>query len=51
MILEHTEYFCTNKECQEEFEKGMLVEAEKKEKIRMIRLADAEKRSSVKNTL
>ena len=34
MVLEHVQIVCTNKECQMEFERKLIEEEEKKEKIK-----------------
>lgn len=34
MILEHVQIVCTNKECQKEFERKLIEEEEKREKIK-----------------
>lgn len=48
MVLEHTEYKCTNKECQEAFEKEMLAEEQKRERLKQVKQEDAAKRAPVK---
>jgi DNA-directed RNA polymerase subunit RPC12/RpoP len=48
MTLKHTEYKCTNKECQAEFEKVIEAEALKREKLKQLKIDDAAKRASIK---
>ncbi len=48
MTLKHTEYKCTNKECQDEFEKVIAADALKREKLKQIKIDDAAKRASIK---
>lgn len=50
MVLYHTEYKCLNKECQAEFEKLILAEQEKRDKLKQLKLDDAARRTSVKAT-
>lgn len=49
MTLYHTEYKCTNKKCQAEFEKTILTERDKAERLKQIKMEDAARRAS-KNT-
>lgn len=41
MILEHTQIVCTNKVCQAEFDKALLIEEEKREKLKQAKLQRA----------
>jgi hypothetical protein len=48
MTLYHTQIVCTNKECQSAFEKTILADIEKREKLKMAKLEDAAKRLATK---
>jgi hypothetical protein len=48
MTLKHTEYKCTNKECQAEFERVLEADNLKREKLKQIKIDDAAKRASIK---
>lgn len=48
MVLNHTEFICTNKECQAEFDRVIASDALKREKLKQIKIDDAAKRASVK---
>lgn len=50
MTLKHTEYKCTNKDCQEEFDKNLAAEELKREKLKQIKLDNAANRASLKVT-
>ena len=41
MILRHTQIICTNKECQSAFEKVILADIEKREKIKQAKIDHA----------
>lgn len=38
MILQHTQYICTNKECQNAFDKALLEDVKKREKLKQMKL-------------
>ena len=46
MEIEHVKIVCTNKECQIEFEKKLIAEELKKEKIRSARNVPSSKRAT-----
>ncbi len=46
MVLEHTQIICTNKECQAEFDKLVLADEAKREKLKQTKLDNAAKRAS-----
>ncbi|MBI2621079.1 MAG: hypothetical protein HYW63_00340 [Candidatus Levybacteria bacterium] len=48
MILYHSQIVCTNRECQEEFEKTLLEETLKREKLRQLKLERSVKRPVTK---
>lgn len=48
MVLQHTQYVCTNKECQKEFEKVMLADEQKRERLKQIKLEDSARRATIK---
>ena len=48
MILEHAQIICTNKECQSAFEKTLIEETQKREKLKQDRIIDAIKRLNTK---
>ena len=50
MVLRHTQIICTNKECQSAFEKIILEDVKKREKLRQIKIDNAAKRMTVKTT-
>ena len=50
MTLKHTEYKCTNKDCQAEFEKVIEADNLKREKLKQLKIDDAAKRASIKIT-
>jgi hypothetical protein len=47
-ILEHTQIICTNKDCQAEFEKVIVEDNEKREKIKQGKAMEAAKRAAAK---
>lgn len=51
MTLNHTEYVCTNKECQAEFDRVLASENLKREKLKQIKIDDAAKRAAIKVTV
>ncbi|OGH48155.1 MAG: hypothetical protein A3A51_03960 [Candidatus Levybacteria bacterium RIFCSPLOWO2_01_FULL_39_10] len=48
MLLEHTQTICTNKDCQDKFEKVLSEETEKREKIRLERANNALRKTNIK---
>jgi hypothetical protein len=50
MVIEHTQIICTNKECQAEFDKTVLADAEKREKLKQTKIDGAAKRAAEKVT-
>lgn len=48
MILEHTQIVCTNRQCQLAFEKVMLEDIQKREKIRLSKLDNTTKKIASK---
>lgn len=48
MLLKHTQTICTNKECQAEFEKILLAEEQKRDKLRQIKLDNDARRVAAK---
>ncbi len=50
MILRHTQVICTNKECQNAFEKVILEDQKKREKIKQAKLDSASRNTPVKPT-
>ncbi len=50
MILRHTQVICTNKECQSAFEKTILADIEKREKIKKAKLDHSAKSITIKPT-
>ena len=50
MILRHTQVVCTNKECQSAFEKTILEDIEKREKIKQAKIDHAAKNIVTKPT-
>lgn len=51
MVLRHTKIICTNKECQSAFEKIILEDGKKREKLKQIKIDNAAKRITVKTTI
>lgn len=50
MLLEHLQIVCTNKECQLAFEKTILADIEKREKIKQAKLTHIARNISPKPT-
>jgi len=48
MVLEHAQIVCTNKECQAEFDAVILADAQKREKLKQIKLEDSARRQAAK---
>jgi len=48
MILEHVQIVCTNKECQAEFEKRLIEEEVKREKLKELRNSSSGRPAAVK---
>ena len=51
MTPRHSQIICTNKECQKAFEKTILADIEKREKLKQTKLEDAAKRLATKATV
>ena len=50
MILRHTDIICTNKECQKAFEKIILEDQKKRDKLKQAKLDSASRNTPVKPT-
>lgn len=50
MTLQHTQYVCTNAECQAAFDKAILEDIKKREKLKEMKLENDAKRLSTKIT-
>lgn len=50
MVLRHTQIVCTNKECQNAFDKIILEDQKKREKIKQAKLDNAGRNTPVKPT-
>lgn len=48
MVLRHTQIICTNKECQAAFEKTILADIEKREKLKIAKLEGSARRQPSK---
>jgi hypothetical protein len=42
-IIEHSQIICTNKNCQAEFEKHLIIETQKREAMRLVREENSKK--------
>ena len=51
MVLYHTQIICTNKDCQSAFEKTLIEDTLKREKLKQIRLENSSKRIPSKTTI